>query len=117
MGSLQFRLTKDTKVRDKYVTEEQLYKIMHLINAYDIFPYEMELKRLSCSDFTKRLLVYFLEATAEGDIRIMPRAKPLIPPFQYTFCGEQSLVLVNHVRFRRFRVAICPIDSCETLYL
>jgi hypothetical protein len=94
-----------------------MFKIMNTINIYDILPYEMQLKRLTSQEFTKRLLVGFLMATNDGELKILPRARPIMPPFELRFCGERSFVFVNHIRFRKFRVAICPSNSCETMYL
>jgi hypothetical protein len=77
----------------------------------------MELRRLSSEEFLKKILLNFVQITQEGDLMIYPRAKSIIAPFLFKFCGEKSLIFVNHVRFRRFRVAICPMNSCETMYL
>lgn len=99
------------------ITEESMFKIIHIINVYDILPYEIEIKKITSQEFAKRLLVGFLMASEEGELQILPRARPVVDPFELRFCGERSFVFINHVRFRRFRVAICPTNSCDTMYL
>lgn len=50
----------------------------------------------------------FLTISPEGKLHIMPRAKPVIDPFERKFGGEKVIVFVNHIYFKKFRVAICP---------
>lgn len=88
-----------------------------MLNIHDVLPYECELKRLTSIEFFRRLLVNYLEVSNEGELAVLPRAKSLIDVFEIRFCGELSLIFVNHVGFRKFRLGICPSSTSDSMYL
>lgn len=55
--------------------------MLNAMSIYDVLPYELELKRLSGEDFIKRLFIHFMAVTKDGQLKIYPKAKPVIPPF------------------------------------
>jgi hypothetical protein len=59
----------------------------------------------------------YLTISPEGRLAILPRAIPIIDPFEKKFGGEKAIIFVNHICFKRFRAAICPKESSDTIYL
>jgi hypothetical protein len=64
-----------------------MIKILNCLNLNDVLPYECELRSMGPADFFKKLLVHFLRITPDKQIEILPRAVPIIAPFQRKFLG------------------------------
>ena len=75
------------------------------------------MKTLSSEEFFRRIFIHFIEVNVSGQVSIMPRSLTVIQPFERKFCGEKSLIFVNHLYFSKFRIAICPKDTADTIYL
>ena len=59
----------------------------------------------------------FLSVSRAGRVAIHPHSPGLLAPFSLPFRGQDCVVLLNHVRYSLFRVAIAPEGSWKTYYL